>query len=97
MSDVARESAAVLSGLAQSTPRARWSESLMCSGVLFEKLASNYADRAEIYREKGTKKFASFFRLVANEGYFGNAFCSLGISSFLKDFVRCFAGRSSIE
>jgi glycosyltransferase involved in cell wall biosynthesis len=97
MADVARESAAVLSGLAQSTPRARWSENLIRSGVLFEKLACNYADRAEIYREKGTKKFACFFRLVANEGYFGNAFCSLGISSFLKDFVHCFAGRSSIE
>ena len=97
MADVARESAAVLLTLAQSAANPRWSANLMRSGALFEKLASNYADRAEIYREKGTKKFASFFRLVANEGYFGNAFYSLGMSSFLKDLVRCFAGRSSIE
>lgn len=97
MADVARESAAVLSALAQSTARPRWSENLMRSGALFEKLAFNYANRADIYREKGTKKFASFFRLVADEGLFGNAFYSLGMSSFLKDLVRCFAGRISIE
>jgi len=97
MADVARESAAVLSALAQSIARPRWSANLMRSGALFEKLAFNYANRADIYREKGTKKFASFFRLVANEGYFGNAFYSLGMSSFLKDLVRCFAGRISIE
>jgi hypothetical protein len=93
MADVARESAAVLLALAQSTARSRWSQNLMRSGALFERLASNYANRAEIYREKGTKKFASFFRLMANEGYFGNAFCSLGLSSFLKDLVCCFARR----
>ncbi len=97
MADVARDSAAVLLTLAQSAANPRWSENLMRSGALFEQLASNYANRSGIYREIGTKKFASFFRLVANEGYFGNAFYSLGISSFLKDLVRCFAGRISIE
>jgi glycosyltransferase involved in cell wall biosynthesis len=97
MADVARESAVVLSALAQSTARARWSENLLHTEALFEKLASNYANRAEIYSERGMKKFASLFKLVANEGYFGNAFCSLGMSSFLKDLVRCLSARSSIE
>jgi len=97
MADVAQESAAVLLTLAQSAANPRWSDNLRRSGALFEKLGSNYANRAEIYREIGTKKFASFFRLVANEGYFGNVFYSLGMSSFLKDLVSCFAGRSSIE
>ena len=97
MADVAQESAAVLLTLAQSAANPRWSENLRRSGALFEKLGSNYANRAEIYREIGTKKLASFFRLVANKGYFGNVFYSLGMSSFLKDLVSCFAGRSSIE
>ena len=97
MADVARESAAVLSALAQSTADTRWSANLTRSEALFERLASNYANRAQIYREKGSRKFGTFLGLVANEGYFGNAFYSLGMSSFLKDLVRCVAGHGSIE
>lgn len=98
MALVARESAAVLSGLAQSAPNARSSDKLMRSGMLFQKLASNCAMRAEIYRQKGSKnKFISFMRLVASQGYFGSVFYSLGISSFLKDLTCCFARQVSVE
>jgi rhamnosyltransferase len=98
MEFVARESAAVLSALAQSTANPRWSDNLMHSENLFGKLAANYAMRAEIYRQKGLKnKFVTFMRLVASQGYFGDPFCSLGMSSFLKDSLCCFAGQASAE
>jgi glycosyltransferase involved in cell wall biosynthesis len=98
MATAARESAAVLSTLAQSAVDSRWSDNLMYSGRLFEKLTSNCATRAEIYREKKLKnKFVSFMRLIVNQGYFGSAFCSLGMSSLLKDFVCCFARQISAE
>jgi glycosyltransferase involved in cell wall biosynthesis len=98
MAAAARESAAVLSALAQSAVDPRWSDNLLRSGMLFEKLASNCTMRAEIYRQKGSKnKFASFMRLIASRGYFGSAFCSLGMSSLLKDLVCCFARQVSVE
>jgi glycosyltransferase involved in cell wall biosynthesis len=98
MSDAARESAAVLSALAESTADPGWSDNLERSAMLFEKLAANCSLRAEIYRRKGMKnKLVSLMRLVASEGYFGNAFYSFGMSSFLKDFACCFAGQASVE
>ena len=56
MALVALESAAVLSKLAQSAATGDGRINLMHSGELFENLASNYANRAEIYRERGTKQ-----------------------------------------
>jgi glycosyltransferase involved in cell wall biosynthesis len=98
MALVARESASVLKALAQSAANPKWSDKLLRSGTLFEKLASNYAIREDIYRKKGSKnKLASFMKLVASQGYFGSAFYSLGMSSFFKDLVCCFAGQTSIE
>jgi glycosyltransferase involved in cell wall biosynthesis len=98
MALVARESAAVLSALAESAASPEYSDNLTRSGILFEKLASNCELRAEIYRQKGLKnKVRTFVRLVANEGYFGSAFCSLGMSSFLKDLVSCFGRQASVE
>jgi len=95
---VALESAAVLSKLAQSAANGRWSDNLMYSGELFEKLASNCAMRAEIYRQRGLKnKFVTLMKLLARRGYFGDAFCSLGMSSFLKDLVSCFAAQPFTE
>jgi glycosyltransferase involved in cell wall biosynthesis len=98
MALVARESASVLKALAQSAANPKWSDKLLRSGTLFEKLASNYAIREDIYRKKGSKnKLTSFMKLVASRGYFGSAFYSLGMSSFFKDLVCCFAGQTSIE
>jgi len=98
MAAAARESTAVLSALAQSAVDPKWSDKLMRSGMLFEKLAANCTMRAQIYRQKGSKnKFVIFVRLMANQGYFGNAFYSLGMSSLLKDLVSCFAGQVSFE
>ena len=98
MALVARESASVLKALAQSAANPKWSDKLMRSGTLFEKLGSNYLIREDIYRKKGSKnKLISFMRLVASRGYFGSAFYSLGMSSFLKDLVCCFAGQTSLE
>jgi glycosyltransferase involved in cell wall biosynthesis len=98
MAAAARESAAVLSALAQSAVDPRWSDNLTRSGMLFEKLASNCAMRAEMYGQKGSKKkFVSFMRLIVSQGYFGSAFCSLGMSSLLKDLVCCFAGQVFVE
>jgi glycosyltransferase involved in cell wall biosynthesis len=98
MALVARESAAVLSALARSSAKPEWSDNLARSGMLFEKLASNCAMRAEIYRQKGSKnKFITLVRLVASQGYFGSAFYSLGMLPFLKDLAWCFMGRRSAE
>jgi len=98
MAAAAQESAAVLAALAQSTVDPGWSDNLKRTRMLFEKLASNCAMRAEIYRQKESKnKFVCFMRLMANQGYFGSAFCSLGMSSLLKDLVCCFAGQVSTE
>jgi glycosyltransferase involved in cell wall biosynthesis len=97
MAVAAHESATVLLTLAQSAGPG-WSDKLMRSATLFEKLASNCALRAGIYRERGWKnKFISFMRLAANQGYFGNAFCSLGMSSLLKDLVYCFSRQTATK
>jgi glycosyltransferase involved in cell wall biosynthesis len=94
MASVAEESAAVLLALAQPAVDPRWSGNLKRSALLFTELASKCARRAEIYGQKGIKsKFTSFIRLVTSKGYFGNPFYSLGLASFLKDLVSCFAGR----
>jgi hypothetical protein len=96
MADVARESAAVLLALAQAAANAKWCDKLVRSGTLFKKLAANCALRAEIYRQKQPKKkFVSLIRLIASRGYFGSAFSSMGMSSFLKDLVSCFFGRAA--
>jgi hypothetical protein len=98
MATAARESAAILSTLAQSAVDSRGSDNLMRSGRLFEKLASNCAMRAEIYRQEGSRnKFVAFMSLLASQGYFGSAFYSFGMSSFLKDFACCFARQPSDE
>ena len=94
MAGVAEESAAVLLALTQSAVDPKWSDNLKRSATLFTKLASNCARRAEIYRQKEIKnKFSTFMRLVTSKGYFGHPFYSLGMASFLKDLVSCFAGR----
>jgi hypothetical protein len=98
MALVARESAAVLSALAESTANPGWSYNLRRSATLFQKLASNCAMREGVYRQKRSKdRLIRFMRLVSSEGYFGSAFCSLGVSSFLKDLVCCFAKQATVE
>ena len=98
MADAARESAAVLTGLAESAAATERSNKLKRSAMLFEKLAYNCELRAEIYGQTAIKdKLVNFTRLFATHGYFGSAFCSLGMSSLLKDLVRCFAGQVSAE
>jgi glycosyltransferase involved in cell wall biosynthesis len=98
MADAARESAAVLTGLAESATATERSNKLKRSAMLFEKLAYNCELRAEIYGQTAIKdKLVNFTRLFATHGYFGSAFCSLGMSSLLKDLVRCFAGQVSAE
>jgi hypothetical protein len=98
MADVARESGVVLSAFAESTDNPSWSANLTRSVMLFQKLASNYAIRAELYHQKRRrKKLRSFIRLIRNQGYFGRAFCSLGVSCFLKDLVSCFGRQDSVE
>jgi glycosyltransferase involved in cell wall biosynthesis len=98
MAAAARESAATLSTLAHSAVDPRWSDDLRRSGMLFEKLASNCAMRAEIYRQKKMRnRFVSFARLISSQGYFGSEFCSLGMSSLLKDLVYCLAGQTTVE
>jgi len=98
MADAAWESAAVLSALADSTVDPRWSDNLESSAVLFKKLADNCAMRAKIHHQKGMKnRITSFMRLATSQGYFGNPFYSLGMSSFLKDLVSCFVAQFTVE
>jgi glycosyltransferase involved in cell wall biosynthesis len=98
MADAARESAAVLTGLAESAAATERSSKLKRSAMLFEKLACNCELRAEIYRQTAIKdKLVNFTRLFATQGYFGNAFCSFGMRSFLKDLIRCLGGPVGIE
>ena len=98
MADVARESAAVLSALAESAAHPMWSDNLTLSAMSFQKLASHCTMRAEIYRQKASKdRLVRFMRLVASQGYFGNAFYSFGMLSLFKDLVCCFAKKTTIE
>ena len=98
MADAARESAVVLMVLAESAAATGRSSKLKCSATLFEKLACNCELRAEIYRQPAIKdKLVNFTRLFATQGYFGSAFCSFGMQSFLKDLICCLGGRVGIE
>jgi glycosyltransferase involved in cell wall biosynthesis len=97
LADAARESAAVLTVLAESAAATECSSKLKRSATLFEKLACNCELRAEIYRQPAIKdKLVNFTRLLANQGYFGSAFCSFGMRSFLKDLICCIGGRVGI-
>lgn len=91
LSGTAKECADAFRKLALSVGDRKIAQRLKVTANNFDKLASNFSHRADLYAEQSRlKKIRMLARLLKSNAYFGPKFCSLGWRPLAKDAAVAF-------